>query len=70
MNDLGPTLVLMAALGLAAAIFMRLHRRGAAAVPGAAAAAAAGGAPAGAVVPLGQWAVRPDRQWLLLQPGQ
>jgi ABC-type Fe3+-siderophore transport system permease subunit len=72
MDDLGPALVIAVALGLAGLIFWRLHRGALAhsGVIGASKAAANSGAPVGAAIPLGQWAVAPDRQWLLLQPGE
>jgi len=67
MNDLGASILLIAALGLAVLIAMRLQRAGV--LP--AAAPVAPNAPAGSgVVALGQWAVAPGRQWLLIQPGQ
>jgi ABC-type enterobactin transport system permease subunit len=71
-EDLGPALVIAAALGLAGLIFWRLHRGAvlSSGVIGGSAAASNSGAPIGAAVPLGQWAVSPDRRWLLLQPGQ
>lgn len=64
MSDFGPTVLLVVALGLAAAIFARLAR-----APGNTAAAVVLGAPPALSLALGQYAVNPDRQWLLLQPG-
>jgi hypothetical protein len=62
--------ILLLALGLAGLIFWRLHQARIQA-PGAAAAepGATGTAPAPTLA-LGQWAVDPARQWLLIQPGQ
>lgn len=56
--------ILVIALGFAAVIFWRLHERRALPL-------ASGNPPPGAnVLPLGQFAVAPDKQWLLIQPGQ
>jgi hypothetical protein len=65
MNELGTGIILCAALGLAALIAVRLHRAGVLPLP-----PAAGSPPGTSTVALGQWAVAPDRQWLLIQPGQ
>jgi hypothetical protein len=60
--------ILILALAFAALIFWRLHRR--LGVPATAASADDIGAPAGAgALPLGQYAVAADRQWLLIKPG-
>lgn len=58
-------LILLAALGLAGYMFWKLHQTRAAAP-----AIAPPFAPPGtSVIPLGQYAVRPEAQWLVLQSG-
>lgn len=63
--------ILIVALALAGFIFYRLHK---ARIAGSAGTAPAPGnpftPPGASVVPLGQYVVQPDRQWLLIQPGQ
>jgi hypothetical protein len=66
-NTTGHELILIAALGFAGFVFWRLYQRNAAA---AAFVVPAPGAPPGSpYLPLGQYSVAPDRQWLLIRPG-
>lgn len=59
--------ILIVALAIAGLIFWRLHRSR---LSPPADPASEPGAPTGVnVVPLGQFAVAPDRQWLLITPG-
>lgn len=64
MGDVAPGVLLLIALAFAFVLFRRLHMQGGP-PPG------QSGAPAGAAtVQLGQFAVAPSRQWLIVQPGQ
>lgn len=62
MNDLPAAVVLILALLAVVYVMNRLHKIAAKA------ASAPPGAPSG-TLRLGQFAVRPDAQWLVLQPG-
>jgi hypothetical protein len=67
-DDPTTSIVLLLALGLAGLVFWRLNWWRTQ-VPPQSASAAAAGAPTSLWVPLGQNAVAPDRQWLLLPRG-
>lgn len=68
MKTTGHELILLAALAMAGFVFWRVYNRRA--IEGASLAPAPG-APAGSpFLPLGQYAVAPDRQWLLIRPGR
>lgn len=67
--------ILVVALALAGLVFWRLYRRGvlgpaSSQVPAPPAPGAPGTPPGAAALPLGQFAVAPENQWLLLRPGQ
>jgi hypothetical protein len=66
MTEDAATAVVLLALVLAGAIFLRWRQhRGTAAVPG-----SPGAPPGSTVVPLGQYSVAPGDAWLLLKQGQ
>lgn len=62
--------IITLALGFAAAIFWRLHVARLGNQPSAPPPAAIGTPPGAPYLPLGQYAVIPSRQWLLISPGQ
>lgn len=71
MRDLAPNLLLFAALGIVVLIYLRWRKMNVGTATAASVPPAPAGAPLGAgAVPLGQFAVDPSRQWLLLQPGE
>lgn len=62
--------ILILALGLAAFVLFRLHQAGILGPqPGQASPDPAAAPPGTSFVALGQYAVAPDKQWLLIKPG-
>jgi hypothetical protein len=61
--------ILLAALALAAWIGWRILRSQSAEAPPPAPRPGSGAPPGAVIIPLGQYAVAPARQWLLTQPG-